>query len=132
MGRPASLETVRNKEHYVYQEGKQVFKFAVTEMAEVSARIIESNGLTGEDIKLFIPHQANIRIIEASGKRMGIDPSKIMINIDKYANTTAGTIPLCLYEAMVEEKRVSQGDYVVMAAFGAGFTWGSVLMRWWE
>jgi 3-oxoacyl-[acyl-carrier-protein] synthase-3 len=85
-----------------------------------------------ESIKLFIPHQANIRIIEASAKRMQIDPSKVMINKDKYANTTAGTLPLCLYEAMVEEKRVGKGDYVVTAAFGAGFTWGSVLMRWWE
>ncbi len=130
--RPASLETVRNKEHYVHQEGKQVFKFAVTEMAEIAAKIIERNSLTGEDIKLFIPHQANIRIIEASAKRMGIDPSKVMINIDKFANTTAGTIPLCLYEATVEEKRVNKGDYVVMAAFGAGFTWGSVLLRWWD
>lgn len=130
--RPASMETVANKEHYVYQEGKQVFKFAVTEMAEVAAQIIERNNLTGDDIKLFIPHQANIRIIEASAKRMGIDPGKVMINIDRYANTTAATIPLCLYEAMVEEKRVGKGDHMVIAAFGAGFTWGSILMRWWE
>jgi len=129
--RPASAETVQAKEHYVYQEGRQVFKFAVTEMAEVSARILEQNGLTGEDLRLFIPHQANLRIIDASAKRMGIEPEKVLINIDRYANTTAGTIPICLYDALVEDKRLTKGDYVVMSAFGAGFTWGSVLMRWW-
>lgn len=130
--KPANLETVQRKEHYVYQEGRQVFKFAVTEMAEVSARIIERNGLSGKDIKLFIPHQANLRIIDASAKRMGLDPQKVVINIDRYANTTAGTIPLCLYDALVEGKRLDKGDHVVMSAFGAGFTWGTVLMRWWE
>lgn len=130
--RPASLETVQRKEHYVFQEGRQVFKFAVTEMAEVSARILEKNGLTGADLKLFIPHQANLRIIDASAKRMGIDPQKVVINIDRYANTTAGTIPLCLYDALVKDKRLAKGDYLVMSAFGAGFTWGSVLIRWWE
>jgi 3-oxoacyl-[acyl-carrier-protein] synthase-3 len=130
--RPASLETVQRKEHYVYQEGRQVFKFAVTEMAEVSARILERNGLTGADLKLFIPHQANLRIIDASAKRMGIEPEKVVINIDRYANTTAGTIPLCLYDALAEDNRLVKGDYLVMSSFGAGFTWGSVLMRWWE
>jgi len=130
--RPASLETVQRKEHYVFQEGRQVFKFAVTEMAEVSARILEKNGLTGADLKLFIHHQANLRIIDASAKRMGIDPQKVVINIDRYANTTAGTIPLCLYDALVQDKRLAKGDYLVMSAFGAGFTWGSVLIRWWE
>lgn len=130
--RPASMETVRKKEHYVHQEGRQVFKFAVTEMAEVSAQIIERNGLKGEDLKLFIPHQANLRIIDASAKRMRIDPQKVVINIDKYANTTAATIPLCLYQALYEENRLEKGDYLVMAAFGAGFTWGSTLIRWWE
>jgi 3-oxoacyl-[acyl-carrier-protein] synthase-3 len=109
-----------------------VFKFAVTEMAEVSARILEQNGLTGADLKLFIPHQANLRIIDASAKRMGIEPEKVVINIDRYANTTAGTIPICLYDALVEDRRLTKGDYVVMSAFGAGFTWGSILMRWWE
>jgi 3-oxoacyl-[acyl-carrier-protein] synthase-3 len=123
---------VQRKEHYVFQEGRQVFKFAVTEMAEVSARILEKNGLTGADLKLFIPHQANLRIIDASAKRMGIDPQKVVINIDRYANTTAGTIPLCLYDAWVQDKRLAKGDYLVMSAFGAGFTWGSVLIRWWE
>jgi 3-oxoacyl-[acyl-carrier-protein] synthase-3 len=129
--KPASLETVSGREHYVYQEGRQVFKFAVTEMAEVSARIIERNGLSGTDVKLFIPHQANLRIIDASAKRMGIDPDKVVINIDRYANTTAATIPLCLYDAWVEQGRLDKGDYLVMSAFGAGFTWGSVLIRWW-
>lgn len=130
--RPASLETVQKKEHYVYQEGKQVFKHAVLEMANVSGGILEKNGLSGEDVALFVPHQANLRIIEASANRMGIDMSKVIVNIDRYANTTAGTIPVCLYDALVEQKRVKKGDYLVMAAFGAGFTWGSVLLRWWD
>lgn len=130
--RPASHETVDKKEHYVYQEGKHVFKYAVTEMANVSVKILEDNGLKGEEVALFIPHQANLRIIEACASRMGIDRSKIIINIDRYANTTAGTIPLCLYEALVEQKRISKGDYLVTAAFGAGFTWGSALIRWWQ
>ena len=130
--RPASIETVQNKEHYLWQDGKQVFKRAVTEMAEVSARILERNDLRGEDVSLFIPHQANIRIIDACVSRMGIDPKKVMINIDRFANTCCGTISLCLYQAMVEENRPGRGDYIVMSAFGAGFTWGSVLLRWWK
>ncbi len=130
--RPASMETVLAKEHYVFQEGRQVFRRAVIEMAEVSARIMTKNGLTGDDLALFIPHQANIRIIEACANRMGIDLSKVVVNIDRYANTTAATVPLCLYEAWVEQERLHKGDYVVMSAFGAGFTWGSVLMRWWQ
>jgi 3-oxoacyl-[acyl-carrier-protein] synthase III len=130
--KPASLETVRNKEHFVYQEGAQVFKVAVTEMANVSGKILEKNGLTGDDITLFLPHQANLRIIGASANRMGIDQSKVVVNIDRYANTTAATIPLCLYDVLHEEKRLRKHDYIVMSAFGAGFTWGSVLIRWWE
>jgi 3-oxoacyl-[acyl-carrier-protein] synthase-3 len=130
--RPSSIETVQNKEHYTYQEGRQVFKFAVTEMANVSAKILEKNGLTGDDVTLFIPHQANLRIIEASANRMGIDMSKVVINIDRYANTTAATVPLCLYEVLAESKRLKKGDWVVMSAFGGGFTWGSALVRWWE
>jgi 3-oxoacyl-[acyl-carrier-protein] synthase-3 len=130
--RPASIETVTNKEHFAYQEGRQVFKVAVTEMANVSVKILERNGLAGTDISLYIPHQANLRIIEASATRMGIDMSKVVINIDRYANTTAATIPLCLYEVVAEQKRLKKGDYVVMSAFGAGFTWGSALIRWWE
>jgi len=130
--KPSSLETVQRKEHYVYQEGRQVFKYAVTEMAEVSARILERNGLTGDDVKLFIPHQANLRIIDACAKRMGLNPEKVVINIDRYANTTAGTIPLCLYDALVERKQLEKGDILIIAAFGAGFAWGSILVRWWE
>jgi 3-oxoacyl-[acyl-carrier-protein] synthase III len=130
--RPSSLETVKNREHYVYQEGQQVFKFAVKEMANVSAQILAKNGLTGDDVAFFLPHQANLRIIEASANRMGIDRNKVVINIEKYANTTAATVPLCLYDVLVEEKRVEKGDYLVMSSFGAGFTWGSVLIRWWE
>lgn len=130
--RPASIETVQNKEHYIWQDGRQVFRRAVTEMANVSAQILEKNGLTGEDLSIFIPHQANIRIIEACAGRMGIDPEKVMVNIDRFANTCCGTISLCLYQALVEQKRLSKGDYMVMSAFGAGFTWGSALVRWWE
>jgi 3-oxoacyl-[acyl-carrier-protein] synthase III len=130
--KPTSIETVQRKEHYVYQEGRQVFKYAVTEMAEVSARILERNGLTGDDVKLFIPHQANLRIIDACAKRMGLNPEKVVINIDRYANTTAGTIPLCLYDALVERKLLEKGDILIISAFGAGFTWGSILVRWWE
>lgn len=129
---PATHETVDKRWHYAYQEGRQVFKFAVTEMANVSVRILEKNGLKGDDITLFIPHQANFRIIEAAANRMGIDMSRVVINIDRYANTTAGTIPLCLYEVTVEDRKLKKGDYAVMAAFGAGFTWGSILLRWWE
>jgi 3-oxoacyl-[acyl-carrier-protein] synthase III len=130
--KPSSFETVQRKEHYVYQEGRQVFKYAVTEMAEVSARVLERNGLTGDDVKLFIPHQANLRIIDACAKRMGLNPEKVVINIDRYANTTAGTIPLCLYDALVERKQLEKGDILIISAFGAGFAWGSILVRWWE
>jgi len=130
--RPSSFETVKNREHYVYQEGQQVFKCAVTEMANVSAKILEKNELTGDDVAFFLPHQANLRIIEASANRMKIDRNKVVVNIDRYANTTGATVPLCLYDVVAEEKRVKKGDYLVMSAFGAGFTWGSVLIRWWE
>ncbi|WP_448384661.1 beta-ketoacyl-ACP synthase III [Desulfosoma sp.] len=128
--RPASMETVQAREHYVYQEGKKVFKFAVTEMADVSVKILERNGLSGKDVKVFIPHQANLRIIEACANRMGLAMDRVIINIDRYANTTGATIPLCLYEATVEKNLLEKGDYLVMSAFGAGFTWGSILVRW--
>lgn len=128
--RPASMETVQAREHYVYQEGKKVFKFAVTEMADVSVKILERNGLSGKDVKVFIPHQANLRIIEACANRMGLDMDRVIINIDRYANTTGATIPLCLYEATVEKNLLEKGDYLVISAFGAGFTWGSILVRW--
>ncbi len=128
--KPASLETIENREHFVRQQGSQVFKFAVKEMAQVSGEILQRNGLTGEDVSLFLPHQANLRIIDACAQRMHIEKDRVVINIDRYANTTAGTIPLCLYDAM-EAGRVKRGDYIVMSAFGGGFTWGSVLLRWW-
>lgn len=130
--RPPSHETVDNREHFVFQEGKAVFKVAVTEMARVSAEILEKNGLTGKDVAFFMPHQANLRIIDAAANRMGIDKSKVVINIDRFANTTAATIPLCLYDKLVDEQVVKKGDYIVMASFGAGFTYGSILIRWWE
>jgi 3-oxoacyl-[acyl-carrier-protein] synthase III len=131
--RPPTHETIDNKEHFLYQSGANVFKTAVIEMANVSAEILEKNGLTGKDVGLFVPHQANLRIIDAAARRMGIDNGRVIINIDKYGNTTAATLPLCLYEAAVEKNyELNKGDYLVMAAFGAGFTWGSVLVRWWE
>ncbi len=131
--KPPSLETVTNREHFITQDGARVFKTAVTEMAQLSARIIEKNNLTGGDIALFVPHQANLRIIDAAAKRMGIDNKKVIVNIDKYGNTSSGTLPIALYEAAVEKRySLKKGDYVVMSAFGAGFTWGSALVRWWE
>jgi 3-oxoacyl-[acyl-carrier-protein] synthase-3 len=131
--RPATHETVDNKEHFIFQDGRNVFKSAVTEMARVSGEIIERNGLAGPDISLFIPHQANHRIVDAAAKRMGIDHTKVIINLGDYGNTVAASIPLALYEAVVEKKyEVKKGDHLVMAAFGAGYTWGSALLRWWE
>jgi len=130
---PPSPETVANREHFVSQEGTSVFKVAVTEMSNVSAEILEKNGLTGQDVALFVPHQANLRIIDAAARKMGIDNGRVVVNISKYGNTTAATLPLCLYEAAVEKRySLERGDYLVMAAFGAGFTWGSALVRWWE
>jgi 3-oxoacyl-[acyl-carrier-protein] synthase-3 len=131
--KPPSHETVEKREHFIYQDGRNVFKTAVKEMADVSAEILTRNGLTGNDISLFVPHQANLRIIDAAARRMGIENGKVIKNIDKYGNTTSATLPLALYEAAVEKKyQLNKGDYVVMAAFGAGYTWGSVLLRWWE
>lgn len=124
---PASEETLKNKMHYVYQEGKQVFKFAVTNMADVSAEIMERNNLTGEDVDWLVPHQANLRIISATADRMNLPAEKVMINIQKYGNTTAGTIPLCLWEW---ENQLKKGDNLILAAFGGGFTWGSVYLKW--
>ena len=124
---PASVETVENRMHYVKQEGKQVFKFAVTNMAEVSAEIMEKNRLTAEDIAWLVPHQANLRIIDATADRMGITKDKVMINIQKYGNTTAGTLPLCLWDY---ESQLKKGDNIILAAFGGGFTWGATVMRW--
>ena len=126
---PSTVETVKKKMHYVHQDGKNVFKFAVRGMAEISQQILERNGLDIKNIKLYIPHQANMRIIRAAMDKMKLDEAQVAINIDRYANTTAATIPICLSEA-IESKRVQKNDYVLMAAFGAGFTWGSVLLRW--
>jgi 3-oxoacyl-[acyl-carrier-protein] synthase-3 len=125
--RPASHESVDNKEHYLYQEGSPVFKFAVTNMADVSAEIIEKNNLTGEDVDFLVPHQANKRIIDATARRSGISEDKVLINIQKFGNTTAGTIPLCLWDF---EKKFKKGDNLILAAFGGGFTWGSAYIKW--
>ena len=112
---------------FVYQEGKTVFKFAVSNMADVSAEIMERNKLTADDIAWLVPHQANLRIISATSNRMGLPDEKVMINIEKYGNTTAGTIPLCLWDY---EKKLKKGDNLVFAAFGGGFTWGAVYVKW--
>lgn len=124
---PASIETVTNKEHFAYQEGQAVFKFAVKGMADVSAELLEKNNLTGDDISWLVPHQANKRIIDATADRMGLSQDKVMLNIQRYGNTTAGTIPLCLWEW---EKQLKKGDNIVLAAFGGGFTWGATLVKW--
>jgi 3-oxoacyl-[acyl-carrier-protein] synthase-3 len=124
---PPSIETIENRMHYVKQEGKQVFKFAVTNMAEVSAEIMEKNNLKSEDIDWLVPHQANLRIIDATADRMGLPKEKVMINIQKYGNTTAGTLPLCLWDY---ENQLRKGDTLILSAFGGGFTWGSVYLKW--
>ena len=124
---PPSIETVENRMHYVKQEGKQVFKFAVTNMAEVSAEIMEKNNLKSEDVDWLVPHQANLRIIDATADRMGLPKEKVMINIQKYGNTTAGTLPLCLWDY---ENQLRKGDTLILSAFGGGFTWGSVYLKW--
>ena len=124
---PASVKTVENKDHYIFQEGRTVFKFAVSKMADVSAEILEKNNLTGDDVAWLVPHQANLRIIDATANRMGLDPSKVMINIQKFGNTTNGTIPLCLWEW---ENKLKKGDNIILAAFGGGFTWGSIYLKW--
>ncbi|MFN5148489.1 MAG: beta-ketoacyl-ACP synthase III [Flavobacteriia bacterium] len=124
---PPSHQTVEDRMHYVKQEGKQVFKFAVTNMAEVSAEIMEKNNLTSDDVDWLVPHQANLRIIDATADRMGLTKEKVMINIQKYGNTTAGTLPLCLWDY---EKQLKKGDNVILSAFGGGFTWGAVYLKW--
>lgn len=125
--RPASQETIDNREHYAYQEGQAVFKFAVKGMADVSAELMERNNLTGNDIAWLVPHQANLRIIDATANRMGLTTEKVMINIERYGNTTAGTIPLCLWEW---ESKLRKGDNIILAAFGGGFTWGAIWVKW--
>ena len=125
--KPATHETIDAKEHYVYQEGQTVFKFAVTNMAEVAYEIMERNNLTSEDIAWLVPHQANKRIIDATRIRMGLPEEKTMLNIQRYGNTTNGTLPLCLWDW---EKDLRKGDNIVLAAFGGGFTWGATYIKW--
>jgi 3-oxoacyl-[acyl-carrier-protein] synthase-3 len=125
--KPASHETVDKKEHYVFQDGQPVFKAAVKNMADVSAQIMEKNNLTADDVAYLVPHQANLRIIDATANRMGVGTEKVMINIQKYGNTTAGTLPLCLWDY---ESKLKKGDNLILAAFGGGFTWGAVYVKW--
>ena len=124
---PPSHETIDQRLHYAYQEGKTVFKFAVTRMADVSFEIMERNNLSADDIAWLVPHQANLRIIDATADRMGLDKNKVMINIQKYGNTTSGTLPLCLWEW---EKQLKKGDNLILSSFGGGFTWGSIYLKW--
>jgi len=124
---PASVRTVRNRLHYVYQEGRQVFKHAVIQMAAISEALMKKHGLTANDIAFFVPHQANRRIIEAAAERLGFPMEKVMLNIDRYGNTTSATLPLCLYDY---ESRLKKGDNLILAAFGGGFTWGALWLRW--
>ncbi|WP_423129477.1 beta-ketoacyl-ACP synthase III [Gaoshiqia sp. Z1-71] len=125
--RPASIETIQNREHFVHQDGQTVFKYAVSRMADVAVEIMKKNGITPDNLTWLVPHQANMRIIDAVARRMDISPSQVMINIEKYGNTTAATIPLCLFDY---ESQLKKGDNVILAAFGAGFTWGSVYLKW--
>ncbi len=124
---PATIDSVEKKMHFVKQEGLQVFKFAVTKMADVSVEIMERNNLSSEDVAWLVPHQANLRIIDATANRMGVSNDKVMINIQKYGNTTAGTLPLCLWDY---EKQLNKGDNIILSAFGGGFTWGSIYLKW--
>jgi 3-oxoacyl-[acyl-carrier-protein] synthase III len=125
--KPASHATVDAREHYIYQEGQPVFKWAVSKMADVSVEMMKKHNLTADDIAYLVPHQANNRIIEAVAHRMELDPAKVMINIERYGNTTSATIPLCIWEW---EKKLKKGDNLILSAFGAGFTWGAILLKW--
>ena len=127
--KPASHETVDKRMHFVHQEGQQVFKYAVRRMSEVACQLLERNGLTSRDLALVVPHQANLRIIRAMQERLGVDDSKVLINIERFGNTTAGTIPLGLVDA-IEQKRLRKGDLILLISVGAGYTTGAVLMRW--
>jgi 3-oxoacyl-[acyl-carrier-protein] synthase-3 len=124
---PATIESVTNRKHFIFQEGKTVFKFAVSNMADVAAKIMTRNDLTEKDVNWLVPHQANKRIIDATAKRMGVDDTKVMMNIQRYGNTTSGTLPLLLFDY---EKQLKKGDNLVFAAFGGGFTWGSIYLKW--
>lgn len=125
--RPATEETVKNREHFAFQDGATVFKFAVTNMADTAAEIMEKNNLSSDDVAWLVPHQANKRIIDATARRMGVGDDKVMLNIEKYGNTTAATIPLCLWDY---EPQLKKGDNLVLAAFGGGFTWGATWVKW--
>lgn len=124
---PPSEKTVKNKQHFVYQDGKSVFKFAVSNMADVSAKIMERNELTHDQVQWLVPHQANKRIIDATAKRMGVEDHKVMMNIQRYGNTTSATLPLLLFDY---ESELKKGDNLIFAAFGGGFTWGSIYLKW--
>lgn len=124
---PPTMETVQARQHYVYQEGKTVFKFAVTNMADVSYRIMERNGLTGDTVNWLAAHQANLRIIDATAERMGLSKDKVLVNINRYGNTTSGTLPLLMYDF---EKQFKKGDNIIFSTFGGGFTWGSIYVKW--
>ncbi len=124
---PVSLETLNNNEHYIYQDGRTVFKHAVKGMADITELVMKRNGLTGDDVAYLVPHQANLRIIDATAKRANLPPEKVMINIDRYGNTTAATIPLCLWDW---EDKLKPGDNLLLAAFGGGFAWGSIYLKW--
>ena len=125
--KPITKESIEKREQFAYQDGQTVFKTAVKSMADVSAEIMEKNNLSSSDISWLVPHQANKRIIDATARRMGVGNDKVMINIEKYGNTTNGTIPLCLWEW---ENQLKKGDNIILAAFGGGFTWGSIYMKW--
>ncbi len=125
--KPPSHESVDAREHYIYQEGQPVFKWAVSKMADVSVEMMKKHNLTSDDIRYLVPHQANMRIISATAKRMGLDPHKVMINIDRYGNTTAATLPLCMWDY---EKSLKKGDNLILSTFGAGFTWGAIYVKW--
>ena len=125
--KPATHETIEAREHFIYQEGQSIFKFAVSNMADVSVEIMERNNLKSDDIAWLVPHQANLRIIDATGRRMGLPPEKVMINIENYGNTISATIPLCIWEY---ESKLKKGDILILASFGGGFTWGSIYLKW--
>ena len=125
--KPSSHESIDAREHFIYQEGQPVFKWAVSKMADVSVAMMEKHNLTADDIHYLVPHQANMRIITATAKRMGLAPEKVMINIEKYGNTTAGTLPLCISDY---EQELKKGDNLILSTFGAGFTWGAILLKW--
>lgn len=125
--KPATAETVANREHFVYQEGKTVFKFAVKNMADVSGQVMKRNNLAADDVAWLVPHQANLRIIDATREYVGLPADKVMVNIQRYGNTTNGTIPLCLWEW---EPRLKKGDNLILATFGGGFTWGAMYVKW--